>query len=306
MSNESNKENEMTNTADENDSAETAAIPACDVGNDVTDGAAVPAKDSDSDMIEASAMQRQDDVVDAADVAAGKVENAGDQTTEALPVVEPSDTTGNESADEAETIGEIAGAPFDDTSDSTDSIRSAKTENENVLEIPADAEDEDPAHADNAGDDAAAARETGDETETAAEPGAGAEAGTGGAPSAMPNQTGYASPSNFAGASASSGTYVRVPRDMPQQMPQPQPPTGPSKPTVFLSLLPLFLGALMLFVGSAFPMIFAPISGGIDVRSLIAMAIVVLGALLIVLAALLALASLISKRMARRRAGRKQ
>ncbi|WEV52576.1 hypothetical protein [Bifidobacterium sp. ESL0704] len=160
---------------------------------------------------------------------------------------------------------------------------------------------------DNAANDASMASETEGEggTGNAAETEVGTKTWTqsGDATSQMPPQNGYVPSSDFdADGAASSGTYVRVPRDVPPRMPKPQPPAGPSKATIVLSLLPLFLGALMLFIGSASPMVFASIPGGVDVRSLIAMAIVMLGALLIVLAALLGLASLIHRFAAKRRA----
>ncbi|WEV68969.1 hypothetical protein OZX73_06770 [Bifidobacterium sp. ESL0775] len=132
------------------------------------------------------------------------------------------------------------------------------------------------------------------------------EAETGSVSSASPQQAGYVPPSNFASGPATSGTYVRVPRDLPQQMPKPLPPAGPSKATIVLSLLPLFLGAVTLIVGVAFPMVFAPISGGVDARSLIALGFVVLGALLIVLAVLLGMASLIHGFAAKRKTKSRQ
>ncbi|WEV74448.1 hypothetical protein OZX74_02590 [Bifidobacterium sp. ESL0798] len=169
-----------------------------------------------------------------------------------------------------------------------------------------DAEDDDLAQNSNAVSDSSEAEESRAETETGSESEYETGVGTGSTTSDAPNQAGYVSPSNFANGPAPSGAYVRVPRDVPPRMPKPQPPAGPSKATIVLSLLPLFLGALMLFIGSASPMVFASIPGGVDVRSLIAMAIVMLGALLIVLAALLGLASLIQKGTAKWKARRRQ
>lgn len=244
MSSESNanRENDMTDSATDNDITETVAMPAQNASADVA----------------------------AADTEVMPNQRADNDVTEAIPA------------------------------------------SVNSLDM-AEAEDDNHTNRDNPANDASTAAETETEDET----GAGSEAGTktwtgagteaGGATAKMPRQGGYVPPSNFAtGGSAPSGAYVRVPRDVPPQMPKPQPPAGPSKATIVLSLLPLFLGALMLIVGSAFPMVFAPIPGGVDVRSLIAIGIVALGGLLIALAVLLGLASLIHQGAAKWRARRRR
>lgn len=91
---------------------------------------------------------------------------------------------------------------------------------------------------------------------------------------------------------SSSGIYVQVPRDVPAQPAGPQPPSGPSKATIVLSLLPLFFGVVVLMIAGMFPLNMAPIAQAVDVPKLLILSMAVLGMLLVVLAALLGLSSL--------------
>ncbi|WEV59489.1 hypothetical protein OZX67_02770 [Bifidobacterium sp. ESL0728] len=259
MSDESNKENEMTDLTSDNDVAETVDMP---------------------------------------------VRNDNDDTIETIPAQ-------NRSSDTAETEAMAVQSGDDDNTD-TILVQDAGL-------VAADVEDDNLAQNDNAASESFKAEGVGIGTETQLETGTAADVGyetatenesgidtETGCASSDTRQTGYVPPSNFADGPAPSSTYVRVPRDVPQQMQKPQPPAGPSKATIILSLLPLFLGAVMLFVASAFPMVFASVPGGVDVRSLIALFVVVLGALLIGLAVLLGLASLIHQGTAKWKARRRR
>lgn len=319
MRDESNRENEMTNLTSDNDFVETQTMPAQNLRADTDDNddnKVMPVQNGNDDTAETMLVQNSS--ADAADTEAMPPSNDNDDTTETMPV-QNFDTA---AASEAVTIQSSA----DDTTE-TLPVQNADT-------VTTGTEDDNLAQDDNAANNSSEAGEGGSEagsqlgtetpagaeTETgigmAAETEAGGvaetgtktwnETGTDSAFSGVPPQPGHVLPSNFASGPAPSSAYVRVPRDVPQQMPKPQPPTGPSKATIILSLFPLCLGALMLIVGSAFPMVFAPVLGGVDVRSLIALFVVVLGALLIGLAVLLGLASLIHKGTAKWKARRRQ
>lgn len=262
MSDESNKENEMTNLTSGNDIAETEDMSVRNDNDDTTE--TIPAQNFGVDTDDAETVSAQNRSADNKAIST----SSDIDDTEAVPLLRGTD-------DAAETM------PVQDTG--TETAVGAETET---------------------GIGMAAETEAGEETETGTK--TWSETGTGSAASDVPPQPGYAPPVNFASGPAPSGAYVRVPRDLPKQMPKPQPPAGPSKATILLSLLPLFLGAVMLIVASAFPMVFASVPGSVDVRSLIAMGIVVLGALLIALAVLLGLASLIHKGTAKWRARRRQ
>ncbi|MDF7641264.1 hypothetical protein PT279_06640 [Bifidobacterium sp. ESL0784] len=229
---------------------------------------------------------------DMAETAAMPAQNGNGDTTETMPIqnIDAGDTTDIEAV-----------AVQNGNNDTTETI---SVQNADVFAD--DAEDDDLAQNGNAAGESSEAEGSRTETETGSESVNQTEVGTGRTTSDAPNQAGYVPPSSFANGPAPSGAYVRVPRDLPQPMPQPQPPAGPSKATIVLSLLPLFLGAVMLFVGSVFPMVFGSVPGSVDVRSLIALFIVVLGALLIGLAVLLGLASLIQKGTAKWKARRRQ
>lgn len=272
----------------------TETMPVWESSADATETEAIPANDDTAET-----MSVQDFDTDAVDSEAAAVQSSADDTTETLPVQDADTvTTGTEDEklaqnDNAASDSSEAGEGGSEAGSRPGTETAVGTETETGIEMVTETE---------AGEETKTGTKIWDEDETGtAFSDASSQIGY-----VPPQAARYVPPSNFASGPAPSGAYVRVPRDMPQQMPKPQPPTGPSKATIIFSLLPLCLGALMLIVGSAFPMVFMPVSGGADVRSLIALFVVVLGALLIGLAVLLGLASLIHKGTVKWKARRRQ